>query len=288
MASSTLKTYYWLAKPGIVYGNLLPAVAGFLLASSHNVSLALLAETIVGLALVIGSACVWNNLLDRRIDAHMTRTKQRALVTGKISDVNAILYTLLLGVLGFTLLAVYTNLLATLIALVGFFDYVVVYGLAKRGTVHSTVIGSISGAVPPVVGYTAVTNRFDTGALILFLILVLWQMPHFYAIAIYRFNDYKAAGLPILTVKKGFHAAKIQVLLYIITFTLAVLSLTLLHYTGWVYALIMLVVCLVWFKKGLFGLRAKNDAKWARGMFLFSLVVIALWSTLVSLQALLP
>lgn len=283
-----IKTYYSLTKPGIIYGNVLTATAGFLLASKGHVNFWLLLATVGGTALVIASACVFNNYIDRDIDAKMARTKKRALVSGLVPGRNAIIYAVLLGLTGFLVLAAWTNPLVVLIGVIALFDYVVLYGISKRRSVHGTLVGSIAGAAPVVAGYCAVTDRFDTGALLLFLILAFWQMPHFYAIAIYRFKDYKAAGLPVLPVKRDARTAKIQILLYIIAFVTATSSLTVFGYTGYVYLVVMAIIGLKWLWLGVKGFGTDDDKRWARKMFFFSLVVIVALSVMLSVGPLLP
>jgi protoheme IX farnesyltransferase len=284
------RTYYQLTKPGIIYGNLLTAAAGFLLASAvaRHIDLWLLLATLAGTSLVIASACVCNNYIDRGIDRKMARTKKRALVAGLVPARNALIYGALLGVLGFLVRGLWVNSLVVAIGVIAFVDYVALYGLAKRRSIHSTLVGSISGAAPITAGYCAVTGRLDTGALLVFLMLVLWQMPHFYAIAMYRFDDYKAAGLPVLTVKRGMHSAKVQILLYVVAFIFACAALTVFGYTGYVYLAVMLIVGLVWLRLGLQGLKTADDKAWARKMFFFSLIVILVLSAMVSVGALLP
>jgi heme o synthase len=283
-----LKVYYYLTKPGIIYGNAVAAVAGFLLATHGWPRLGLLAAMLAGLSLVIASACVFNNYLDRRLDALMARTQRRALVRGRVSGRAALAYATILGVLGVGLLAAFTNWLTVIVALVGFVDYVVLYGWGKRHSVHSTLIGSISGAVPPVVGYCAVTGRFDAAALILFLILVCWQMPHFYAIAIYRLDDYAAARLPVLPVSRGIAATKRQIVAYIVAFMIVAASLTVAGRAGYVYLAAVLLMGALWLKKALAGFHAPNDHQWARQLFLFSLLVLMVTCAAIATAPLLP
>ncbi len=288
MASrNRLKIYYRLTKPGIVYGNAITAIAGFLLASKGSVDLGLLAATVGGLSLVVASACVFNNYIDRGLDQRMDRTKKRALAVGSLRPKVAIAYATTLGVAGFALLAIFTNWLSFFIALTAFIFYVVFYGIAKRRSVHGTLVGSLPGAAPPVIGYCAVTGQLDGGALLLFLIMVFWQMPHFYAIAMYRFADYKAAGLPVLPVKRGFAETKIQILLYISAFIVALCGLTIFGYTGYAYLVVAGLVGLAWLALGIKGYRAINDKLWARQMFLFSLLVTLVVSVMISANSLL-
>lgn len=283
-----LRTYYRLTKPGIVYGNALATIGGFLLASRGNVDLGLFAAALGGISLVIASACVCNNVLDRRIDKVMARTKKRALVTGRVSINVALVYAAVLGLAGFALLAAYTTALAVATAFVGFFFYVVVYGYAKRKTVHGTLIGSISGAMPPVVGYLAVTNQVDLGAWLLFFILVTWQMPHFYAIALYRMKDYKAAKLPVLPLVYGERATVMQIVAYMILFLVAVLQLAATGYAGRIYLVAMAFGALWWLKLGLQGFITDDRPYWAKQVFGRSLHILLLFCVLISLDAFLP
>jgi protoheme IX farnesyltransferase len=280
-----IKTYYRLAKPGIVYGNLLTAAAGFLLASRATIHPVILIALLVGMGLVMGSACVLNNIMDRGIDKKMKRTKTRALVTGEVSIANASVYALVMGLVGFTLLVLYTNWLTVTLGAAALFLYVVVYGIAKRRTIYSTLIGTIPGAVPPVAGYVAVTNTFDGGAWLLLLALVVWQMAHFFSIAIYRQKEYKAAGLPIMSVKQGAEATKQQIIFYIALFIPVVLLFTYFSYTGIVFAIGMLLISGMWLARAVRGLKQVDDEKWARGMFGFSLKVLLVFCLLLSVDA---
>lgn len=284
----SVKTYYRLAKPGIVYGNAIAAIAGFLFASHGSPQLGLFLAMLVGVSLVMASACVFNNYIDRDIDDAMARTKSRALVTGEISVRSALIYATVLGVVGTLLLVFFTNPLTAAVALFGHFAYVVVYGYAKRKTVHGTVVGSVSGAVPPVVGYVAVTNSIDIVAVLLFLILVLWQMPHFYAIAMYRLHDYKAASIPVLPVVKGARRTKIEMLVYIVVFIGVASLLTLLGYAGYTYLAVVLLFGVWWLQLGVQGFSAEDDALWARQLFKFSLYVLLGFCAAISLDAFLP
>ena len=283
-----IQDFYALTKPGIIYGNALTAAGAFIYASQWQIDLLLFLATVGGLSLVIASACVCNNYLDRSIDAKMKRTQKRALVTGTISVRNAMFYATVLGALGFLLLTVCVNALTAGIGLAAFISYVALYGIAKRRSVHGTLVGSIAGAAPPVVGYTAVMNRLDTTALILFLILVCWQMPHFYAIAIYRLKEYKAAAIPVLPAIKGTQAAKIQIIVYIVVFIIAACSLTIFGYAGYFYAAVMLLAGIWWLYRSLHGFKTLNDDKWARQMFGFSLLVLLAFSATLTVANSLP
>jgi protoheme IX farnesyltransferase len=285
------KDYYELAKPGILYGNTITVIGGFVLGCRGDVQLLPLLTTLAGILLVIGSGCVFNNYIDTDIDGKMPRTKDRPLVTKRISGSAALAYGTVLGILGFSVLFLYTNLVATAIAALGFFFYVVVYSLwLKRRTAHGALIGSISGAVPPVVGYCAASGRLDVAAVILFLIMVFWQVPHFFAIAIRRADEYAAAEVPVMPVARGIRVTKVQMLLYIIAFTIIAPLLTFFGYTGRIYLVIALALGLAWLGFCMRGFsisdadNAQNIA-WARRTFLFSLVVIVVLFTTMILGA---
>lgn len=282
-----LKTYYQLTKPGIVYGNALSAIGGFFLASRGHPNFALFLAMLVGISFVIASACVVNNYIDREIDAKMPRTKKRALVTGEIKDTTAIIYAAALGAVGVGSL-LFTNLLTLWIALFGFFMYVVVYGYWKRRSSIGTVVGSISGAVPLVVGYCSVAGVFNLGAFILFLIMVCWQMPHFYSIAIYRSKEYAAAHIPVLPLVRGVKRTKVYILIYTALYIIAAAALTIYGYAGITYLVIMLIIGFMWLWRGLAGFKAPDDDRWARKMFGFSLLVLLIFCSSIAIDPWLP
>jgi protoheme IX farnesyltransferase len=282
-----IKEYYALIKSGLIFGNLITVIGGFLLAAHGEIDGAHFAGALVGMFFVIASGCVFNNYIDRDIDGAMERTKDRVLVVHRISNRAALIYGTCLGAIGFVVLVLYANVLAAAVAAVGFFFYVFMYSMwFKRRSAWGTVIGSIAGATPPVVGYCAASNRLDGGAIILFSILVLWQIPHFYAIAIYRFNDYVAANIPVLPVTRGIRATKITMFLTVIAFAFVAPLLTVFGYAGYPYLTIALVLSFAWLALCIQGLIFVNggaaaDARWARNMFFLSLIVmVALFATI--------
>ncbi|MES2122446.1 MAG: heme o synthase [Chlamydiota bacterium] len=268
------KSYSLLTKPRIIMGNIICTAGGLALASRGSIHFWLFMGTLLGLSFVIASACVFNNFIDREADKKMARTQDRALASGTISVKNAILFALSLGLTGSWVLYRFTNLLTVGIALFGFVVYVLLYSYSKYHSMHGTLIGSVAGAVPPVVGYCAVSNQLDLGAMLFFLMMVLWQMPHFFAIAIYRLDDYSKASIPVLPVKKGIRTTKIQMVLYIIAFTLASSMLTLCGYTGYGYLTVASATGLIWLWVGLQGFKCEDDQLWARKMLRLSLIAI--------------
>jgi len=280
-----IKTYYLLTKPGIIIGNLITTIAGFALASQGHFQVPLFFATMLGLGAVIASACVFNNYIDRDADEKMERTKNRPLVTKAISNKSAILFALFLGVVGIGILARYTNFLTVCVALVGFVVYVALYSFWKYRTNLATLVGSISGGVPLVVGYCAVSGRIDMGALLLFAMIVLWQMPHFYSIAVYRMEEYAKASIPVLPIAKGIYVTKVQMLLYIMAFIVSCILLTIFGYTGYVYMGLAVPLGLSWLALCIHGFKGDNDKKWARKMFSLSLFVITSISVMISVDA---
>lgn len=285
-----LGLYYSLAKPGVTYGNALTAVAGYLFAAGiAGYDMGSFLALTVGITLVIASACVINNFFDQDIDRLMSRTKSRALVAGKLPGSHAVLMSVALGVLGTALLYIGTNALTVAVALFGWVVYVVLYGmLSKRLSIHGTLVGSVSGAAPIVAGYVAATGSLDLGAWILFAILFFWQMPEFYAIAIYRQKEYAAAKVPVMSVVKGIRSTRIQILIYTILFVVSTLALTLADYAGWVYFVTMTGAGVYWIWLGIIGQTAGDVDAWARKMFRFSLIILLIFCALISLDPLLP
>ena len=274
-----LKKYLFLTKPGILFGNFVTTLGGYFLAAQGSVDFLLLLITLLGTTLVVASGCVVNNVIDQDIDQKMQRTQNRAMVKKSVSVPVALVYSLVLGVIGFSILWFWVNAYAFLFAVIGFVVYVVFYSLwTKRTTIHQTVIGSISGASPPVIGYTAVSNEFDLAALLIFIGYALWQMPHSWAIAVYRFDDYKNAGIPILPVARSVLRTKIESLIYVILFTITMNALFIYGYTNWLYLVILNALCIYWFYIGVLGFKAENDQLWAKRFFLFSVILITIIS----------
>jgi len=282
-----LKRYLSVTKPGIIMGNLIATAGGFFLASQGSVDFTLLLATVIGLSLVVASGCAINNCIDRDIDSRMQRTRNRVTVTGEMSARAALCHGIVLGIAGFSLLAWQTNITALLFGAFGFVVYVGFYSLwLKRSSVYGTLVGSLSGAVPPVVGYVAVTGSFDTGAAILLTMFCLWQMPHSYAIAIFRYDDYAAAGIPVLPVAQGVTKAKLHIVLYIIAFALVTVLLTATGYAGYGFLAVACATSLWWLGMALkgWGLEDVDNHGWAKQVFMVSIVTITALSVAMSLD----
>ncbi|MFC0211222.1 heme o synthase [Paenibacillus chartarius] len=271
---ATLRDYIQLTKPGIVFHNLITAFGGFWVASRWELDWLLLILTMLGTALIVASGCALNNYLDRELDAKMARTQERALVTGKLTPGFVLGFGLVLGAIGTVVLGM-VNILTALLGVIGMILYVWVYTMMfKRTSVWSTFVGSFSGAVPPVMGYVAVTNTMDAGAWILFLILFLWQPPHFWALGIRRVEEYRAAGFPLLPVVRGSFVTKISMVRYVVLLVPVSMLLYFYGYVGEVYMFAAAGLGLIWALMCLQGFQTKDteeENKWAKKMFVYSI-----------------
>lgn len=277
--------YVAITKPGIIAGNLISTAGGFFLASRGRIDPAALLATLTGVSLVVASACVCNNCIDRNLDRLMKRTCNRALARGTLSVRTAWLYAAILGAMGGTLLVMATNILSVALVSAGFGIYVGVYSLhLKRTSVYATLIGSLAGAAPPVAGYCAVVNRFDIGAAVLLAIFIFWQIPHYYAIAIFRFDDFATAKIPILPVKQGVTAAIKHILGHILVFIAAALMLTFCGYTGYGYFAVTAASGLIWLFIAWSGYRTTDERLWARKLYIVSILAVFLLSFMMSID----
>jgi heme o synthase len=287
-----IKAYYQLVKPGVMYGNVLTGVAGYLFAAGHFGQFSWIGflATTLGMTLVVSAACVLNNYLDQDIDHIMQRTKKRPSVTGQVSGRAMVTYSTVLLVFGTAILALWTNWLVVAIGLVGFVTYVWLYGAwSKRMSLHGTTMGSISGAMPIAGGYAAVSGSIDTGLVMVFLVLFFWQFPEFYSISIYRRKEYKAAGVPVISVIRGVPATIRWIFINTILYVLCTIALTPLGYTGWIYFAVMLLAGLHWIYVGYQGFSAKDPDHWARKrMFRLAMYHILLLCVMLSVGPLLP
>ncbi|MGX9416543.1 heme o synthase [Vibrio sp. WJH972] len=279
------KHYISLTKPGIIRGNLIATAGGFFLASQGHIDWQLFLAVSIGVVCIVASGCVFNNYIDQDIDALMKRTCERELVQKIVPASHALIYAVILGIIGFAVLSIYTTPLAIVFGVLGVLIYVGFYSLYyKRHSVHGTLIGGLSGACPPVIGYCAVSNQFDAGAAILFLTFCIWQVPHSYAIAIYRFNDYKAASIPVLPIQSGILKARTHIIAYIVAFALAAMALTYMGYVGSWYALGMGLVSLYWLYIAKVRFEKMPAQQWGKQLTIFSIVSIFVFCILISLD----
>ena len=237
-ARANWRDYYELCKPRVVLLMLLTAVIGMFLATPGMVRWQVLLFGNLGIALCAGSAAAVNHLVDRRIDLVMSRTHDRPIAQGRIDTTHAILFALVLGLLGMAILITQINQLTAWLTLASLLGYAVVYTLwLKRATPQNIVIGGLAGAAPPLLGWTAVTNSIDGHGLLLVLIIFAWTPPHFWALAVHRRDEYAKADIPMLPVTHGIPYTKLHTLLY----TLILFAVTLMpfatHMSGLLYLL---------------------------------------------------
>ena len=236
LVSRRRQQFLALTKPRVVSLIVFTAVIGMLLAAPGMVALRPLVFGAIGIALVAAAAAAVNCLLERKLDALMARTRRRPLATGRLSSAEATAFALILGAAGLALLYALVNPLTMWLTLATFVGYAFVYTLLlKPRTSQNIVLGGAAGAMPPVLGWTAVTGEVSADALLLFLIIFVWTPPHFWSLALFRRNDYAQAGVPMLPVTHGERYTRRHVLLY----TVALFAVSLLpfcvHMSGSIY-----------------------------------------------------
>lgn len=272
-------------KTGIIKSNLIPMFAGLTLAI-YTYDLDLIDQipniffALIGSILVMGAAGAFNNLYDRDIDAVMERTKQRPTVTNEITFSKALWLANIMTIAGIISLAL-ASPLASIIGFAGLFLYVVPYTMwSKRRTVYNTEIGSLSGATPPLIGWAAINPEITHPAVLgLFIITIIWQMPHFYAIGIRRHDEYKRAGVPMLPVVKGIKRTYWQTNFYLVLLIL----------TSFLFSSLSMGLTLVsfllgggWLALSIYGYHKMDPEKWAKTMFIYSLLhMTILFSTVI-------
>ncbi|PTM56443.1 heme o synthase [Desmospora activa] len=274
---ATWRDFWTITKPSINASNLLAAFAGFWLAGYGSMDVPLLLAMLAGMALVIAGACTVNNYIDRDIDPLMNRTSDRPVATGRIQPLTALWYGITLFLAGTILLATLVNPLSALLAAIGFLAYVFLYtAWTKRTTPWNTVVGSISGAVPPMVGWAAATGGLEWPAWMLFLFMFVWQPAHFYALAMMKADDYRAAGIPMFPVVKGFQETKRQTLAFIILLLPVSLLLFATGVVSWLYLGMAFVLGGVYLYLALAGWSKDADDIWARKMFFYSILYLTI------------
>jgi protoheme IX farnesyltransferase len=237
-----LRSFLSLTKPRVVSLIVFTAVIGMFLATPGMVPLQVLAAATLGIAFVAGAAAAVNCLVEQKIDAVMRRTRWRPLPRGELTALQTLVFAGALGGLGLWILARFVNPLTMWLTLGTFVGYAIVYTiLLKPATPQNIVIGGASGAMPPVLGWAAVTGQVSLEAMLLFLIIFAWTPPHFWALALYRTEDYAKAGVPMLPVTHGKPYTRLQVLLY----TLILFAASLLPYVIRMSGLAYLAAALV-------------------------------------------
>ncbi|MEP0356164.1 heme o synthase [Paraglaciecola sp.] len=233
---STCKDYYEMTKPKVVLLLLLTALVGMCLASDSWVGWQVFTAGLIGIGFLSSAAAVVNHVVDRKIDSQMARTFNRPVVKGKVTPQKALIFAALLTMVGYVILELWVNRLTAVLTFAGLLGYAVVYTMyLKRATPQNIVIGGLAGAIPPLLGWTAVTGEVHANALLLVLIVFTWTPPHFWALAIHREKDYARAQVPMLPVTHGIAFTKTSILLYTVLLGVVCLLPYLIGMAGLIY-----------------------------------------------------
>ena len=275
-AREVVLDYVSLAKPRIIPLLLITALGGMMMAERGWPSTGLVVLTLLGGALAAAGAGAINCWIDRDLDGAMLRTRRRPLPDGRIAPSHALLFGIALGLAAFVLLAFWVNVLTATLAISGLLFYVFVYTLwLKRWTVQNIVIGGAAGAVPPVVGWAAVTHRVDLTAIYLFAVIFLWTPPHFWALALRLKGDYARARVPMLPVVRGEAVARRQILLYTLVLVAVTLAVVVTGALGLLYLAGAAVLGGVFIALAVVNLRNQRQ-RWSRLLFDYSIAYLGL------------
>ncbi len=269
-----LRAYGELCKPRVVALMILTSIVGMQLAVPGLVPWRIMVFGNLGIALMSFGAAAINHLIDRRIDAHMRRTRNRPMPTQQLSILQASIFAVLLSVVGFMILMLMINPLTAILTLLTFVGYAFVYtAWLKHTTSQNIVIGGLSGAMPPLLGWVAVTGQVNSQALLLVLLIFLWTPPHFWALAIYRFEDYARAEVPMLPNTHGIAYTKLQILLYTVLLSIASFLPFCIGMSSWIY-LVAIILLNTRFFYWVLKLYRSTDSKIALQTFRFSIIYL--------------
>ena len=247
MNKQILKDYFLLTKPRVIPLLLVVAVSGMFLAQKGLPDFSIMFCVVLGGSLAAGGAQAINDYLEKDIDFKMTRTRNRPVASGRVNPMNALIFGITLNVISFLIMLIFTNYLAAILTMIATLIYVFIYTIAlKRRTPQNIVIGGAAGAMPPVIGWAAVTGNVELSALYLFAIVFFWTPPHFWALSLLLKNDYAEANIPMLPVVAGVTSTKIHILLY----TILLIALTSLFFVlptvGWFYLYSALILGMIY------------------------------------------
>jgi len=270
------RAYYDITKPRVVALLVLTAVVGMSLSVPGGLPWQLFLPAMLGIALLSSAAAAINHIVDEKIDAIMGRTHNRPLPEGRITANNAIVFAFTIALLGFILLYALVNPLTAYLTLAGLVGYSFVYTLyLKRATPQNITIGGLAGAIPPLLGWTAMTNEIHPHALLLVLLIFTWTPPHFWALAIHRKNDYAKVNIPMLPVTHGVNFTKTQILFYTVLLFIVGLLPYLVGMSNWLYLIGAVVLNLTFFAYA-WKLKFNADESTAMDTFKFSIIHLML------------
>ncbi len=276
MNNTIIRDYLTLCKPRVVMLMILTSIVGMCLAPSITFPIIPLIVGNIGIALVASSAAALNHIADQHIDKIMGRTQHRPLVQGKITAKNGFIFATIIGVLGLVILFVFINVLTAVLTGLSLMGYAVCYTLyLKHATPQNIVIGGIAGAIPPLLGWTAVTGTISPQALILVLIIYVWTPPHFWALAIYRLDDYAKANVPMLPHTHGVPYTKLNIVLYTVLLICAASLPYIIHMSGLIYIIGITLANLV-FLYHVLRLYCSQDKQQAMRTFWFSIYYLGI------------
>ncbi|MDD2932720.1 MAG: protoheme IX farnesyltransferase [Methylotenera sp.] len=270
------KIFFPLCKPRVTSLIVFTALIGMFLATPNMVPLPLLLATTIGIAFASGAAAAFNCLIEHKIDAVMARTRARPLPTGQVSSIETMVFATLLGLTGLAILYIYVNPLTMWLTLATFVGYAVIYTVfLKPATPMNIVIGGASGAMPPILGWAAVTNTVSPESLIMFLIIFAWTPPHFWALALYRREEYAKVGMPMLPVTHG----EAFTLLHILLYTIILIVVSLMPYglgmSGMIYLVSVIILDAI-FLAYVIALYKKYSDDLAKRTFRYSIIYLTL------------
>jgi protoheme IX farnesyltransferase len=269
-----INDYLTLCKPKVVLLMIFTAWVGMFLASPDALPLNALVFGTLGIALAAGSAAALNHVVDRQIDAHMYRTRNRPIPCGTLTPAQCLMFSGVIGVVGMGILVVYVNMLTAVLTFFSLIGYAVIYTLyLKRATPQNIVIGGVAGATPPLLGWTAVTGQVEAYPLILLLIIFTWTPPHFWALALYRKDEYAKVDIPMLPVTHGDDFTRLQILLYTLLLTAVTLLPFLIGENGYLYLAGIVILDAVFLYKAVQLIRTRSRSL-AINTFVYSITYL--------------
>ncbi|MBT6755120.1 MAG: protoheme IX farnesyltransferase [Gammaproteobacteria bacterium] len=279
-----LREFIVLTKPRVNLLIMFTAIVGMLLAHQSTLDYELILFASIGIGLAASAAAIINHVVDQRIDSIMDRTKSRPLVNGSIKPLHAIYFALFLSITSITMLYLLVNALTALLTFLSIIIYSVIYSVyLKNLTSQNIVIGGIAGAMPPLLGWTSITNQIEPFPLVLFLIIFLWTPPHFWALAVYKYEDYKKADIPMLPVTHGRDFARLHIFLYSILLFCITLFPYILGLSGFIYLTGVVLIGLK-FTIDAYSLMISKSAAEAIALFKYSITYLAVLFALLLLD----
>ena len=275
-AISLVREFIALTKPRVNLLIMFTAIVGMLLAHQSSLNYELIFFASIGIGLAASAAAIINHVVDQKIDSVMDRTKSRPLVNGSIKPLHAIYFALFLSFSSIVLLYLLVNTLTALLTFLSIIIYSVIYSVyLKNLTSQNIVIGGIAGAMPPLLGWTSITNQIEPFPLVLFLIIFLWTPPHFWALAVYKYEDYKKADIPMLPVTHGKDFTRLHIFLYSILLFCITLFPYILELSGFIYLFGAIFIGLKFVIDSYVLMITKSNKK-AIGLFKYSITYLTL------------